>query len=155
MAAVAIGAVIPAETGNHPEYFACQPELFVQLLSAGPSLGTELDPEFRRTRQLLVAWLIQRNLSRIDFRQGAASDLKEGKSRSRIARLIVDGIERGEVYCWIHDNRRQVIRRRVIVTQNAILVKGDESTLYVAGTPFLTKYTCTLGDWKLLDHFVS
>jgi len=57
MAAVAIGAVIPAATKNHPEYFACHPELFVQLLGAGLALGPELDPEFRRTRQLLVAWL--------------------------------------------------------------------------------------------------
>ena len=41
MAAIAIGAIIPAGTENHPEYFACHPELFVQLLGAGLALGPE------------------------------------------------------------------------------------------------------------------
>jgi hypothetical protein len=67
MAAIAIGTVIPAGTGNHPEYFACHPELFVQLLGAGLALGPELDPEFRRTRQLLVAWLMRQKALRNDI----------------------------------------------------------------------------------------
>lgn len=109
MAAVAIGAVIPAGTRNHPEYFACHPELFVQLLGAGLALGPELDPEFRRTRQLLVAWLMQQK-PRAD-RPPARSRIvrKRDKPLSGMARLTVDGIERGEAYYWSHDNRRQVI----------------------------------------------
>jgi len=33
-AASAIGAVLPSGTWNEPEYFACHPELIVELLSA-------------------------------------------------------------------------------------------------------------------------
>ena len=138
MAAVAIGAVIPTGTRNHPEYFACHPELFVQLLGAGLALGPELDPEFRRTRQLLVAWLMQQKLRADRPPARSRRERKRGKLLSGMARLTVDGMESGKAYYSIHANRQHVI-----VTPNGMLLTGDQATLYIAGTPYRLKYTGT------------
>jgi len=84
-------------------------------------------------------------------RQRSVSDDEQGTDKPGLAaRLVLDGMERGEAYYWIHDNRRQVI-----MTQNGLLVKGDQATLYVAGTPYRLKYTGTLGNWKIFDRFVA
>jgi hypothetical protein len=72
------------------------------------------------------------------------------KPMSGMARLVLDETERGQVFYSLHDNCRQVV-----LTQNGILVRGDEATLYVAGTPYRLRYTGSLGNWKLLDRLVS
>jgi hypothetical protein len=72
------------------------------------------------------------------------------KPMSGMARLVLDETERGQVYYSLHDNCRQVV-----LTQNGILVRGDEAILYIGDTPYRLRYTGSLGNWKLLDRFVS
>jgi hypothetical protein len=64
IASVAIGAVIPGGTWNHPEYFACHPELFLGVLGIGLTPTIEVDKSTRspqRTRHLLVQWFIRQS----------------------------------------------------------------------------------------------
>ena len=63
-AAPAIGAVLPLGTGNEPEYFACHPELIVELLSAEYDAAQQRsNPESKMENDFLNAWRARQVIS--------------------------------------------------------------------------------------------
>jgi hypothetical protein len=75
-------------------------------------------------------------------RQGFISEGEQRRDKPRLtARLVLNGMERGEAYYWIHDKRRQVI-----VTQNGIPREGRPSHSVRRGHAVSNQYTGTLGN---------
>jgi hypothetical protein len=77
-------------------------------------------------------------------------ELKTEKPTLGMAELVLDGRERGNVHYWFHDDFRQVV-----LTINGIHVGGNEATVHIGRMAYRLAYTGALGNWKMLDRFVS
>jgi hypothetical protein len=75
---------------------------------------------------------------------------KTDKPTSGIADLVLDGRERGNVNYWFHDEFAQVV-----LTINGMHVHGSEATVHIGRMAYRLAYTGALGNWKMLDRFVS